>query len=185
MVALPSDTITLPLLPRVVPRGTVPSLFTTRHHSRDESGLSTKQIIILAIVSSVLVLSIILSIVVCAQKRKRRAAMSPKDAIAMSHSSSSSSSSSASFIGGSSSSRNNNNNNPLPPLPETTLGPRPLDSHLSPQMHDVPLTAGVPALGPPPYGYGAHVDGLRVPGMAAKPVSYGYHQAPVSHFSTS
>lgn len=179
MVALPSDTITLPLLPRVIPRGTNPSLFTTRHHNRDDNGLSTKQIIILAIVSSVLVLSIILAIIVCARNRKRRAAMSPKDAMAMSHSSSSS------FIGGSRSSSSNNNNNPLPPLPETTLGPRPLDSHLSPQMHDVPLTAGVPALGPPSYGYGAHVDGLRVPGMAAKPVSYGYHQAPVSHFSTS
>lgn len=178
MVALPSDTITLPLLPRVVPWGTSPSLFTTRHHSTDESGITTKQKIILAIVSSVLVLSIILSVIVCVRKRKRRAAMSPKDALAKSHSSSSS----FSLAGGSNSI---NNNNPLPPLPETTLGPRPLDSHLSPKMHDVPLTAGVPALGPPQYSYGAHVDGLRVPGMAAKHIAYGYHQAPVSHFSTS
>lgn len=160
MVALPSDMITLPLLPRIIPRGPSPIILENhkRHH---ESGLDTTQKIVIAVVSSVLLLIIILTIVVCAWQRKRRAArLAPKDAM--------SSSSAGSFGGG------------FPAAPEQALGPRALDNHLSPgesQMHDVPLSAG------PKYGYGAQVDGLRIPGMAAKPLQYGYSQAPVSHFS--
>lgn len=165
MVALPSDLITLPLLPRVIPRSSSPIITRHRH---DGGSLNNTQKIVVVVVASVLVLILVIVIVISAWQRKKRAARTaPKDAMK----SLSSSSSSSSFAGF-----------PEAPPGPPPGGPRALDNHLSPgenMMHDVPLSAG------PKYGYGAQVDGLRIPSMTAKPgqVQYGYNQVMVSHFS--
>lgn len=190
MVALPSDTLTLPLLPRIIPRIThhVAAKPKKTKHSSKGLHLSTKQIIIIAVVAAVAVLIFITAIVVFIKIYRRRARKrAPKDAMSMSSSDNNSINmydnehNNANGHGG----NGDNFNNGYFPPPEqnnmTTMAPRPLGDSLSPELHDVPLTAGLP--GGPRYGYGQQVDGLRVPGMAAKPVSYGYNQAPVSHFS--
>lgn len=157
--------ITLPLLPRVVPRSPSPISIQDRklHHHHHGGGLNTTQKIMIAVAASVVLLILIVTVVICAWQRKKRAAkMAPKDAMK-------SSSSSLSSISG--------------PYPEPAHGgPRALENHLSPgesMMHDVPLSAG------PKYGYGAQVDGLRIPSMTAKPsqVQYGYNQVSMSRFS--
>lgn len=186
MVPLPSDTITLPLLPRAIAHISSPSLFQPRklrsnrkHHST--GGLTSTQKIIIAAAAATVLLILILTIAILAWRRRRRAArmaVPPKDAM----STSTSSASVSSFGGGPGGfAPTGAAAEYLQQQQQGPLGPRPLDSHLSPgegNMQDVPLSAG------PKYGYGAQVDGLRVPGMAVKPsqVQFGYHDPSVSHF---
>lgn len=184
MVALPSDTITLPLLPRIISRFPQPltpaaeiinAANNNNNNTVSDKGLTTTETIVLAVVSVVIVIIIVAGFILCTRRRRRNAAKAPKDAMSSSSSSSSTSSSSLNNygnIGGGYDPNSNGMGGGYPP-------PRPLDNHLSPQneMHEVPLTAV------PRYGYGAQVDGLRIPGMAAKTVYSGYSQAPVSQFS--
>lgn len=178
MVALPSDTITLPLLPRIISRSPqsltpaaqiINAANSNNNNTVDEKGLSTTDSIILAVVSVVLVIIIVAGLVLCTRRRRRNAAKAPKDA--MSSTSSLNNNNNNNHVGAGVGGTYDPNNGMGFPPPEHAMGPRALDNHLSPQndMHEVPLTAV------PKYGYGAQVDGLRVPGMAAKPVYGGYN----------
>lgn len=194
MVPLPSDTLTLPLLPRVIPRITQhiqagSQNKNAKHRPNKGIRLSTTHIIIIAVVAAVAFLVFVAAVFVCVKvSRRRQRARAPKDV--MSSSSSGGSGSSVNIYDNAATHGHHddhfNTGFPPPGQDVTAVAPRPLGDSLSPEMHDVPLTAGLPVNPGPRYGYGQQVDGLRVPGMAAKPVAYGYNQqAPASHFSST